>query len=48
MTIRRVEIQRAGDIVEVAERKELDTMLTLMSLREMSAENQAEIDEALL
>jgi hypothetical protein len=33
MTVRRVEIQRAGDVVEVAERKELDTELTLMSMK---------------
>jgi hypothetical protein len=33
MTIRRVKIQRASDIVEVAERKKLDTVLALVSLK---------------
>jgi hypothetical protein len=31
MTVRRVKIQRAGDIVEIAERKELNPVLILMS-----------------
>jgi hypothetical protein len=33
MTIRCVKIQCAGDIVEVAERKKLDTVLVLLSLK---------------
>lgn len=44
MTVRRVEIQCTGDIVKVAERKELNTLLTLMSLEgEERRENETEI-----